>query len=124
MMQAEFESAYATNAHRQMLYAELLEYLDKVKQHMSDYSLIVFGSFVSDKETPGDVDLILHGRVRQNMLGMFDTKHFRSKGHLDIKLEVAAISSAFRLRTPGELVQWFEGLNADMKVGNYKVINF
>ncbi len=124
MNQSAFASRYATNKHRQALYEELLGYLDMVKRYLSLYCLVVFGSFISDKELPNDVDLILHGHVRNDMLGTFNVETFRSQGKLHIKLEISAMKQDFDLRTSAELVHWFEDSNAGKKVGAYEVVDF
>jgi hypothetical protein len=124
MNQLAFESKYVTNEHRQALYEELLDYLKLVKQYLSPYDLVVFGSFISNRDLPNDVDLILHGHVRSEMLGIFNVERFRSQGKLHIKLELSAMKKDFELRTPAELVHWFDDFNAGKKVGSYEVVDF
>lgn len=124
MDQSAFKLRYATNERRVDIFGEFLIYLDTVKHFLSSYSLVVFGSFVEDKETPSDIDLILHGYVKDEMLSSFQIQKLQSQGRIHVKLEVSAMKSSFKLRNHLELVLWFEESNPGKKVHKYEAINF
>ena len=124
MEQKSFESSYVTNDIRTDIYGEFLVYLATVEQYLSTYTLLVFGSFVGEKDKPSDIDLLLHGYVKDSMLDSFRIEKLHSCGQIHVKLEVSAIKSNFKLRSNQELVDWFEVSNSGKKVGKYEAINF
>jgi predicted nucleotidyltransferase len=119
-----FESKYVTNEIRASIYDEFLIYLTTIKQYLSTYTLIIFGSFVTNKKDPNDIDLLLHGYVNDFMLSSFKIEKLQSHGMIHVKLEISAKKNDFKLRNNQELIRWFESLNPEKKVDKYETIEF
>lgn len=124
----EFRRRYATNRHREYLFSEFKEYLDHTSEFLLPYNVLVFGSFVTVKENPSDVDILVHGYVKDCKIDEFDIRSFQTKGYLHIKLEISAMKQTFKLRTCREIVEWFEesekNKNRSITVGKYECIDF
>lgn len=44
---------------RKKLFSQFLKYLEEIKKHDVAYDIYIDGSFVIDKNTPGDIDILL-----------------------------------------------------------------
>ena len=54
-----FRERFAYNERRRYLYDMLLEELELIKSQCSIVRVLVFGSYITDKEEPRDIDLLL-----------------------------------------------------------------
>lgn len=64
----QFKAKYAFNERREFLFDELERFIKKVDEFLSPYLLAVYGSYITNKPAPGDIDVILHGFVKQEKL--------------------------------------------------------
>jgi hypothetical protein len=55
----DFYKTFAYNERRKYLYGLLLEELALVRSQCATVRVLVFGSYISDKEEPRDIDLLL-----------------------------------------------------------------
>ena len=55
----EFRTAYAINDRRRHLIDELLEELKVIARQCRKFSIIVFGSYITDKDEPDDIDVLI-----------------------------------------------------------------
>ncbi len=51
--------SFGDTTKRNKLFNSFLRYLTEVKKHNIDYEIYIDGSFVTDKESPGDIDILL-----------------------------------------------------------------
>lgn len=56
---------FATNESRQILLASLTQVIELCAKYFTHYRLVLFGSFIAEKELPGDLDILLWGRLAQ-----------------------------------------------------------
>lgn len=64
MTEEEFVATYCTSARREELFAELKHAMRIVRESMDPVRVVVYGSFVTEKEFPGDIDVLLCGDLR------------------------------------------------------------
>jgi len=76
----KFKDSYVTNVQRQKIYSEFEDYLNTVKEYLSPYILLVYGSFITEREFPNDIDVLLHGFVKDEKVAIFRIDMVRSKG--------------------------------------------
>ncbi len=55
---AEFYKRFAVNAARKKLYRKFVAELAMLRRQSEEIRIVVFGSYVTDKETPGDIDVL------------------------------------------------------------------
>jgi len=55
----EIESQFATNEHRRALYDLLVSQIEQTQRQYDNLSVLLFGSFITKKEIPEDIDLIV-----------------------------------------------------------------
>lgn len=55
----EFRAKFVTNTHRAGLFKCFQVELKKLREQCKEYRMIVFGSFLTKKKKPGDIDLII-----------------------------------------------------------------
>lgn len=60
MSLAELSAEYGTNETRANLLSELETFLHALEQNFSVYRLLVYGSFLTAKEDPSDIDVMTH----------------------------------------------------------------
>ncbi|WP_430227679.1 DUF6932 family protein [Paraburkholderia tropica] len=68
----EFKQYFGYNEHRLSLLAELESFLQTVGAQFSSFRVLAFGSFITDKEKPGDFDLLMHITCTMNDQGFRD----------------------------------------------------
>jgi hypothetical protein len=71
------------------------------------HTLLVYGSFLSTKEEPNDIDVLLHGLVKNDKTETFRIQMVRSKGLVHAKCEVSVLKPNFVLMKKNELIKWF-----------------
>ena len=124
----EFEKTYVVNDHRKRIFLEFLDYASAVKEYLSPYLLLVYGSFISDKKNPRDIDILLHGFVKTRKLREFDIRTLLSKKPVHVTNDIAAIMQETELMTASELVEWFESGEENkangIKVGEWVQVDF
>ncbi|MEL7799684.1 DUF6932 family protein [Idiomarina loihiensis] len=81
----EFKARYATNKHRIVLFEELERFLEKVDDFLSPYSVAIYGSYITDKSDPSDVDLLLHGFVKETKHSDYTPKTLVPEGHVHLQ---------------------------------------
>jgi hypothetical protein len=70
----KFKELYVINTHREKIYSEFEDYLNTVKGYLSPCVLLVYGSFITEKEIPNDIDVLLHGFVKNEKVACFRVK--------------------------------------------------
>lgn len=56
----DFSLKFGTSDKRKALIAELEVFLANLDQNFSNYRVIAYGSFISQKPEPGDIDVMVH----------------------------------------------------------------
>ncbi len=124
----EFRKTYAVNSHRNRIFLEFLDYANAVNEYLSPYLLLVYGSFISEKENPNDIDILLHGFVKTRKLRKFDIRMLLSKNSIHVTNDISALMQETKLMTARELVEWFESGEENkakgIKVGEWVQIDF
>jgi len=128
MNKDEFKEAYVYNSCRNRIFLDFLDYANTVNEYLSPYLIIVFGSFISEKEKPNDIDILLHGFVKTRKLREFDIRTLLTKKPVHVKNEISALMQELKLMTPSELIEWFESSEKNkakgIKVGEWVQIDF
>ena len=57
---ADFEKRFGWNTHRQNLLADLGPFVAQLQANFATFRVVAYGSFISDKGEPGDIDLMVH----------------------------------------------------------------
>lgn len=60
----EFISLYVTNQRREELFAGLRIQLSSIMEDSSSIRVIIFGSFLTNREYPGDIDVLVSAVIR------------------------------------------------------------
>jgi predicted nucleotidyltransferase len=61
----ELKIKYATNEHREQLYTDLMDYLKVLENELEPYMVILFGSYITEKDEPKDIDMLIHGYYKK-----------------------------------------------------------
>lgn len=56
----EFTQQFGGNAHRQGLLAHLNPFLIALRAQFRSFRIVAFGSFITEKQDPTDIDLMVH----------------------------------------------------------------
>lgn len=113
----EFRETYVFNSHRNRIFLELQDYANTVSEYLSPHLLIVFGSFISEKEKPNDIDILLHGFVKTKKFRKFDIRMLLSRNSIHVENEISALMQETNLMTASELVEWFESSEKNRSIG-------
>ena len=128
MNMEEFRQTYVVNSHRNKIFLELLDYANVVNQYLFPYLLLVYGSFISEKENPNDIDILLHGFVKTRKIREFDIRALLSQNSVHVTNDISALMLETKLMTASELVEWFESGDENkakgIKVGEWVQIDF
>jgi hypothetical protein len=57
---ADFKKQFGWNTHRQNLLADLAPFVAQLQANFATFRVVAYGSFISDKSEPGDIDLMVH----------------------------------------------------------------
>src|SRR5210317_1560442 len=124
----EFREVYVFNSHRNRIFLDFLDYANTVNEYLSPYLLLTYGSFISEKEKPNDIDILLHGFVKTRKLREFDIRMLLSRKPVHVKNEISALTQESKLMTANELIEWFESSEKNkakgIKVGEWVLIDF
>lgn len=124
----EFREAYVVNRHRNRIFLDFLEYAKTVKKFLSPCLLLAYGSFVSEKEKPNDIDILLQGFVKTRKFREFDIRMLLSRNSVHVTNDISALMQEAKLMTAGELIEWFESAEKNkangIKVGEWVQIDF
>ncbi|WFF41212.1 hypothetical protein EVC62_06685 [Salinicola endophyticus] len=82
---SEFELTYVKNAHRLALFEAFLKFVEKADEYLHPYQLAVYGSFITNKPSPGDIDVILQGFVRKDKWDEYSPSILRLDGPIHVK---------------------------------------
>lgn len=97
---------FSFNSHRVGFISELEEYIDFLKSIFEWVDIVIYGSFITEKEVPNDIDIIVFGKPNQNgwdtqFKGSFGLPAHYGKIHIRNELFVS------KKLTPKELVDNF-----------------
>ncbi len=124
----KFKDSYITSLQREKIYSEFEDYLKTVKEYLSPYVLLVYGSFITEKEYPNDIDVLLHGFVKDEKVATFKIDMVRSRGLVHVKSEVSMLKKETIIKSSEELIEWFQEGEKNkakgIKVGEYVQIDF
>ena len=82
----KFKSEFVFNTHRQEMYANFEEYLEYLKSIFEFVTIIVFGSFITEKEQPNDIDILVFGNPNKKGWNEIDERLKINRGlSLDTK---------------------------------------
>ena len=54
----EFETTFVTNDHRKKLFEAMIAQIDENRKISEKQIILVYGSFITEKEVPADIDLL------------------------------------------------------------------
>lgn len=124
----EFRVTYAVNSHRNRIFLDFLDYANTVNEYLSPYLLLAYGSFISEKENPNDIDILLHGFVKTRKFREFDIRKLLSRNSVHVTNDISALMQETKLMTASELIEWFESAEGnkanEIKVGEWVKIDF
>lgn len=56
----EFKACFGTNEKRRTLLASLDAFLDALQANFRSFRVLAYGSFITEKEEPGDIDVMVY----------------------------------------------------------------
>ena len=109
---AQLEEQHATSDLRRELLAKFQEELAEWQGYLADINIWLFGSFLSDKQEPGDIDVLLAGRLKPGapLPPKLPRKH-KGEVHLLSIIGTGALANKERL------VQKFNAQEGNVKKG-------
>jgi len=123
-----FKDLYVTNTQREKVFSEFTDFLNTVREYLAPYVVLVYGSFITEKEIPNDIDVLLHGFVKDEKVAYFKPEIILSKGLVHVKYEVSACKQESIIKSNEELIGWFhEGEKnkaKEIKIDDYVQIDF
>ena len=124
----DFKQTYVVSHHREEIFSEFLVYASTVNEYLSPFILLVYGSFISEKDYPKDIDILLHGFVKEEKFVGFNIDMVRSRERVHVKSEISALMQETKLKSESELIEWFENTENNktkgIKVDEYVQIDF
>lgn len=73
----DFEQSFGTSETRRNFLQELKELIKIIEEGFTNYKIIVYGSFITDKETPSDIDVIVEACAGIGDKGIGNNSTFR-----------------------------------------------
>ncbi len=101
----EFKAAYARGRRRAELYEKLLEELDNLREQCNSFHIIVFGSYITDKKEPGDIDLMISLIPRQDCVYDIIINGLRRIHEKEIDIQYQ--KAQYYLKNTRQLVDYF-----------------
>ncbi len=103
----EFREAFAVNERRSYLLGELLDELNVVARQCEKVSVIVFGSYITEKEAPGDIDVLVSLVPKKDHVYAIMTKGLEKKHEkvVDVQFQRGEYST----KSAEQLVDYFNG---------------
>jgi hypothetical protein len=93
--EADLRDRFCWNSHRQQLFIQLIAFLAELRKDFPTEQVYVDGSFVTDKEFPSDVDLVLDGSMTRRAqlwkaVGMMqlDQNNIKAKYGVDFWVDI------------------------------------
>ncbi len=111
----ELEKQYSTNEHRKELLDQFKDELGEWRDYLAEVRIWLFGSYLTDKEQPEDIDILLAGRLKTGT--SFPPKLPRK--HKD-RIHVISNLGTGMLSTKNDLIQKFNS-NQNNVVKNIKL---
>jgi predicted nucleotidyltransferase len=59
----EFKNEYSFNEYRETMISSFEDYLDYLKSIFKNFKVVIFGSFITEKEDPNDIDILVFGSL-------------------------------------------------------------
>ncbi|MDX2042453.1 MAG: hypothetical protein SF097_14615 [Acidobacteriota bacterium] len=88
---AEIEANFIYNGERKLIWNDFLRYFEQIREHSEILTLYFDGSFVTNRERPGDLDLVIEfedlyqwGRLSREAPDLFDSNKIKQEYNLDI----------------------------------------
>lgn len=101
----EFAEQYVTNERRRILFEKLLEELQLIRSQCRRFRVIVFGSFITNKEKPNDIDLMISIIPDQDHIFDFMTDGMQQKN--DDEVDIQYQKAEYFLKNAQQLVDFF-----------------
>lgn len=101
----EFARCYATNERRRDLFKKFIEELQLVRSQCSRLRVIVFGSYITNKEEPNDIDLMISLIPDQDHVFDFMTDGMQQKN--DDEVDIQYQKAEYFLKNAQQLVDFF-----------------
>lgn len=102
----ELREKFAYNSHRKKLQSDLEQFLERLKTVSCDFRSVVYGSYISKEEAPGDVDVM----VDVNLLGGvkdLPVKVIKSLAPEKVDVFITGVGPKIVLKTAEEMVDYF-----------------
>jgi hypothetical protein len=108
----QLEEQHATSDRRRVLLVKFKEELAEWRGYLADLNVWLFGSFLTDKQEPGDIDVLLAGRLKPGapLPPKLPRKH-RDEVHVISNLGTGALA------TKEQLVQKFNEQEGNVEKG-------
>jgi len=81
-----FRKRFATNDRRREIFQSLVDELGLLRSQCQAMRVLVFGSYITDKDEPGDVDVLVSGVPRQDIAFEVEVHGFARGEHPDVDL--------------------------------------
>lgn len=121
---SEFKLTYATNAHRLALFEEFLKFIEKADEYLHPYQVAVYGGFITNKISPGDIDVILQGFVRKDKWGEYSPSILRLDGPVHVKtFNTMSMDDECHLKPIDTVIKYFSNTE-DNKLRNFNIASY
>ncbi len=111
----EFRTTYAINDRRRHLIKELLGELEVIARQCRKFSIIVFGSYISDKDEPGDIDVLISLLPKKNCVYALLKKGLEKEHEKEVDIQFQR--GEYYTRSAESLVDYFNENPLNLKKG-------
>ena len=112
---SQLEKQYCYNAKRTELAGFLKAEISAIQYYIEPLRIIVFGSFIEDIDSPGDIDVLAHGRVKSNKLSEYikNGVNFRYPNEIHVQRDFKMKQEwEFQFMEASDLVRKFSSLQS------------
>lgn len=122
----QLENKYCYSDKRIELINCLKIELLSIQSYIDPLKIVIFGSFLNNVESPNDIDILAHGRVKTSKLSDYIKNgiNFKCPDKIHVQRDFSMKhESEFKLMTSSEIVDYFNSLQ-DVKFGSSFVKNY
>jgi predicted nucleotidyltransferase len=117
----QFRGRFETSPERSVLLVELNQFLKHLQSNYSNYRILVYGSFISEKTAPGDVDVMVYVCSTPTDPGFAKISELRKLTNEAVDVFALKLSSSFMPAEPipdaAAMVQEFNAREAHIAKG-------
>lgn len=119
----EFREKYATNDHRINLFASFEKFIENAEEYLSPFSIAIYGSYITEKDNPSDIDIILHGFVKNEKFDTYNPALFRLESPIHIKAFISQSFGDKQLKNMNKIISEFSS-SEENKKKNFRVDSY